>query len=71
MATDYVTGPVTGKGKVIFATGAGIIAMLIRKWGTYPEGVMFAILIMNASVPFLNKLLSKKYGFVKKSKEAK
>ncbi|MDR0444050.1 MAG: RnfABCDGE type electron transport complex subunit D [Treponema sp.] len=70
MATDYVTGPVTGKGKVIFGTGAGIIAMLIRKWGVYPEGVMFSILIMNATVPFLNKLLAKKYGFVAKKKNS-
>jgi electron transport complex protein RnfD len=71
MATDYVTSPVTGKGKIIFAAGAGIIAMLIRKWGIYPEGVCFAILIMNATVPFLNKLLPKKYGYIKKSKKIK
>jgi electron transport complex protein RnfD len=66
MATDYVTSPVTVKGKIIFAAGAGIISMLIRKWGIYPEGVCFAILIMNAVVPFLDRLLPKKYGFVKK-----
>jgi len=66
MATDFVTGPVTDRGKVIFGIGAGIIAMLIRKWGTYPEGVSYAILIMNGVTPFLNKLLSKKYGYVKK-----
>jgi len=68
MATDYVTGPVTPKGKIIFGIGAGIITMLIRKWGTYPEGVMYSILIMNAATPFLNKLLPKKYGFVPKKK---
>jgi electron transport complex protein RnfD len=66
MATDYVTSPVTAKGKIIFAAGAGIIAILIRKWGVYPEGVCFAILIMNATVPFLNKMLPKKYGSAKK-----
>ena len=66
MVTDYVTSPVTGKGKVLFGIGAGLITMLIRKWGSYPEGVCFSILIMNSTVPFLNKLLSKKYGFVKK-----
>jgi electron transport complex protein RnfD len=66
MATDYVTSPVTGNGKLIFAAGAGIIAMLIRRWGVYPEGVCFAILIMNCVTPFLDKLLPKKYGFVKK-----
>jgi len=66
MVTDYVTSPVTGKGKILFGIGAGLITMLIRKWGSYPEGVCFSILIMNSTVPFLNKLLSKKYGFVKK-----
>jgi electron transport complex protein RnfD len=66
MATDYVTSPVTRKGKIIFGIGIGIIAMLIRNGTTYPEGVCFAILIMNTAVPFLNKLLPKKYGYVKK-----
>jgi len=66
MATDYVTSPITEKGKILFGIGAGLITMLIRKWGSYPEGVCFSILIMNTAVPFLNKLLSKKYGFVKK-----
>jgi electron transport complex protein RnfD len=70
MATDYVTAPITAKGKVIFGIGAGIISILIRKWGTYPEGVSYAILIMNGTVPFLNKLLPKKYGFVPKPKKA-
>ena len=68
MATDYVTAPVTSKGKIIFGAGAGIIAILIRKWGLYPEGVMFSILIMNAATPFLNKLLPKKYGYVHKKR---
>jgi electron transport complex protein RnfD len=63
MATDYVTSPVTLKGKIIFAIGAGIISMLIRKWGSYPEGVCFAILIMNSVTPFLDRLIGKKYGF--------
>jgi electron transport complex protein RnfD len=70
MATDYVSAPLTAKGKVIFGIGAGVISMLIRKWGTYPEGVSYAILIMNAAVPFLNKLLPRKYGFVSKKKPA-
>jgi electron transport complex protein RnfD len=68
MATDYVTSPLTAKGKLIFGFGAGLITMLIRKWGTYPEGVSYGILIMNAVVPFLNKLLPRKYGFVPKKK---
>ena len=69
MATDYVTGPVTGKGRIIFGIGAGVIAMMIRKWGNYPEGVCYAILIMNCVTPFLDKLLGKKYGFVRKKKD--
>jgi electron transport complex protein RnfD len=64
MATDYVTAPITSKGKIIFGIGAGLISVLIRKWGGYPEGTSYAILIMNACTPFLNKLLPKKYGYV-------
>jgi electron transport complex protein RnfD len=70
MATDYVSAPLTARGKVIFGCGAGIIAMLIRRFGNYPEGVSYAILIMNAATPFLNRLLQKKYGFVAKPKGA-
>jgi electron transport complex protein RnfD len=70
MATDYVTAPLTAKGKFIFGFGAGLIAILIRKWGSYPEGVTFGILIMNAVVPFLNRLLPRKYGFVPKKPAA-
>jgi electron transport complex protein RnfD len=69
MTTDYVTSPITEKGKILFGIGAGLITMLIRRWGSYPEGVCFSILIMNSTVPFLNKLLSKKYGFVRRKKE--
>jgi electron transport complex protein RnfD len=54
MATDYVTSPMSTKGMVIFAAGIGIITVLIRVYGAYPEGVSFAILIMNAMVPLLN-----------------
>jgi electron transport complex protein RnfD len=66
MATDYVTAPLTAKGKLLFGCGAGLITVLIRKWGNYPEGVSYGILIMNAITPFLNRLLQKKYGFVPK-----
>jgi electron transport complex protein RnfD len=66
MTTDYVTSPVTPWGKVIFGAGAGLIAILVRKFGTYPEGVCYAILIMNCTVPFLNRILPRKYGYVKK-----
>jgi Na+-translocating ferredoxin:NAD+ oxidoreductase subunit D len=54
MATDYVTSPMTHKGMLIYGIGIGVITVLIRTWGAYPEGVSFAILIMNAFVPLLN-----------------
>ncbi len=54
MATDYVTSPATPKGKAIFGIGAGIITVLIRFWGIYPEGVSFAILLMNILNPYIN-----------------
>jgi electron transport complex protein RnfD len=69
MATDYVSAPLTAKGKIIFGIGAGIITVLIRKWGNYPEGVTYGILIMNGVTPFLNRLLPKKYGFVPSRKK--
>jgi electron transport complex protein RnfD len=68
MATDYVTAPLTASGKLIFGCGAGIITVLIRQWGIYPEGVTYGILIMNAATPFLNRLLQKKFGYVKPKK---
>lgn len=55
MATDYVTSPMTPRGMWIFGTGIGIITVAIRLFGAYPEGVSFAILIMNAFVPLINK----------------
>jgi len=55
MATDYVTSPMTTKGQIIFAVGIGVITVLIRYFGSYPEGVSFAILIMNCTVPLINK----------------
>ncbi|MCI5618609.1 MAG: RnfABCDGE type electron transport complex subunit D [Rikenellaceae bacterium] len=63
MATDYVTSPMSDKGGVIFGIGIGLIAMLIRYFGAYPEGVSFAILIMNMAVPIINKYChQKKFG---------
>jgi electron transport complex protein RnfD len=55
MATDYVTSPMTPKGMIIFGVGIGILTVLIREFGSYPEGVSFAILIMNATVPLINR----------------
>ncbi|MCQ2310488.1 MAG: RnfABCDGE type electron transport complex subunit D [Paludibacteraceae bacterium] len=66
MATDYVTSPMTGWGKVIFGIGIGLIVMVIRTWGAYPEGMSFAILIMNATVPLLNKIRPRRFGEVVK-----
>jgi len=66
MTTDYVTSPLLPWGKVIFGAGAGLITILVRKFGTYPEGVCYSILIMNCAVPFLNKMLPRKYGYVRK-----
>lgn len=63
MATDYSTSPMTVKGGVIFAMGIGAITMCIRLWGAYPEGMSFAILIMNACVPLINKYVKpKRFG---------
>lgn len=56
MATDYATSPIHFRGRVIFAIGAGILTVLIRRFGAYPEGVMFAILLMNAFTPAIEKL---------------
>jgi electron transport complex protein RnfD len=64
MATDYVSTPLTPKGKVLFGIGAGIITVLIRRFGGFPEGVTYGILVMNACTPFLNNLVTKKYGYI-------
>lgn len=66
MVTDYATAPVTKWGRIIFGIGAGLITFLIRKFGGYPEGVMFSILIMNAVAPFLNNCTGRMYGYAKK-----
>ncbi|MBO4580690.1 MAG: RnfABCDGE type electron transport complex subunit D [Bacteroidales bacterium] len=55
MATDMVTSPMTAKGKLIFGIGCGVLTICIRVWGSYPEGVSFAILLMNAFTPLINK----------------
>ncbi len=55
MATDYVTSPMSATGKIIFGVGIGLLTIIIRLWGNYPEGMSFAILLMNAVVPLINK----------------
>ncbi len=63
MATDMVTSPMSPKGMLIFGAGAGILTLIIRVFGAYPEGVSFAILIMNAFVPLINKgMKPKRFG---------
>ena len=67
MATDYVTSPMSNCGKLIFGVGIGLIVMVIRTWGAYPEGMSFAILIMNACAPLLNLIRPKRFGEKKKA----
>lgn len=67
MATDYVTSPMSNWGKIIFGVGIGVIVMVIRTWGAYPEGMSFAILIMNACAPLLNLIRPKRFGEKKKA----
>ena len=55
MATDYVTSPLTNKGKLIFGFGCGLFTAIIRLWGGYPEGVCYAILLMNAATPLIDR----------------
>lgn len=71
MATDYTTSPVTPWGKVIYAIGAGILTVLIRQFSSLPEGVSYAILLMNVITPHLEKLTRPRaFGVVKKQKKA-
>jgi len=55
MATDYVSSPLTGRGQLIFGAGCGLLTAIIRIWGGYPEGVSYAILIMNAAAPLIDR----------------
>ena len=72
MATDYASSPVTPKGQVIFAVGAGLLTYLIRSFGGYPEGVSYSILIMNCCVPLIERFTEPTiFGALPKTKEAK
>jgi electron transport complex protein RnfD len=67
MATDYVTSPMTHRGMLIYGVGIGLITVIIRVFGSYPEGVSFAILIGNAFTPLINKYIKpKRFGEVKR-----
>ena len=68
MATDYATSPLSHKGMIIYGIGIGFITMCIRLWGSYPEGVSFAILLMNAFTPLINNYVKpKRFGEVVKN----
>ena len=66
MATDYVTSPMTKKGQLIYGVAIGFLTIVIRNWGSYPEGLSFAILIMNGFTPLINHYMKpKRYGIAK------
>jgi electron transport complex protein RnfD len=67
IAPEPVTSPVTPKGMLLFGFLAGILTMIIRMWGAYPDGTFYAILIMNAATPLFNYLKPKEYGSVKRA----
>lgn len=72
MATDYVTSPMTHKGQIIYGVAIGCLTVIIRNWGSYPEGMSFAILIMNAFTPLINTYVKpKRFGEVPAKKEDK
>ena len=63
MATDYVTSPMARKGMLVYGVGIGLLTVIIRRWGPYPEGVQFAILLMNAVTPLINMYIKpKRFG---------
>ena len=67
MATDYVTSPMCGRGQIVYGIGIGVLTVVIRNWGAYPEGMSFAILIMNAFTPLINTYFKpKRFGEVVK-----
>lgn len=72
MATDYVTAPLTDKGQFIFAAGAGVLVVMIRLYGSMPEGVAFSILLMNAFTPLIDRYVRPKpYGYIPPEKPEK
>ena len=69
MATDYVTSPMTAKGQIIYGVAIGFLTVVIRNWGSYPEGMSFAILIMNGFTPLINAYIKpKRFGEVPEMK---
>ena len=71
MATDMVTSPLTGKGMIIYGIGIGVFTFLIRFYGSFPEGVSLAILLMNIFAPLINRMTGpKRFGISKESEGA-
>ena len=71
MATDYTTSPMTSWGQILYALGIGLIATVIRKFGSYPEGMTYGILLMNIATPLIDRFLPRKiYGYRKEAKKA-
>ena len=63
MATDYVSSPMIHRGQIVYGVGIGALTVIIRNWGSYPEGMSFAILIMNAFTPLINHYVKpKRFG---------
>jgi electron transport complex protein RnfD len=71
MATDMVTSPVTNRGSLVFGVGVGLLVVLIRTWGGLAEGVMYAILLMNALVPFIDRATQPKVFGARRPEVAK
>ncbi len=66
MATDYVTSPATKRGRLVYGMGCGLITVLIRLWGGYPEGVSYSILLMNIAAPLIERAtMPRKFGEVR------
>ncbi len=69
MATDYTTSPITGKGQILMGLGCGVLTFVIRRFGGYPEGVSYAILLMNIATPLIDKYLRPtKFGATKRGR---
>ena len=69
MATDYVTSPMCSRGQLIYGICIGLLTIIIRNWGSYPEGMSFAILIMNGFTPLINNYIKpKRFGEVPEKK---
>ena len=63
MATDYVTSPMCHRGMIVYGIMIGVITIIIRQWGAYPEGMSFAILLMNGCTPLINRYIKpRKFG---------